>query len=58
MKTYLTPQEFSKLFFEEYDRRYASITYGPTDSIIHRMMQEFGDEIGKTLEGAIYGINA
>ncbi len=58
MKTYLTPEQFAKLFWNLFDTRmsYRSTGANQCDRIIWAMFQNYHKEVMETLEGAVYGI--
>lgn len=58
MKTYLTPEQFTKLFWHTFDTRmsYRSTGANQCDRIIHTMFQLYQKEVMETLEGSLWGI--
>lgn len=58
MKTYLTSEEFAKLFWSIFDTRmaYRSTGANQCDRIIWAMFQQYQTEVMETLEGSLYGI--
>jgi hypothetical protein len=59
MKTYLTSDQFVKLFWELFERKMT--TYSPVatqcDRILWNIFQEYEKDVKETLEGSMWGID-
>lgn len=57
MTTYLTPEEFSRLFFYFYRRKMTGLPkHGVADKILWMLFQAYEKDIRQTLEGALWNI--
>lgn len=58
MQTYLTSQQFAKVFWDIFDTRmsYRSAGANQCDRIIWAMFQQYHKDVMETLEGSLYGI--
>lgn len=59
MKTYLTPEQFTNLFWSFMERKMSSYNRSTTlgDKIIWSMFQEYKKDVMETLEGSMWGID-
>ncbi len=56
MKTYLTPAQFSRLFYKAYEHQMHTANPSVSDRVIWSMFKEYKNDVKAALECALHGI--